>query len=133
MISDKADGDIEKLFQPFILNIMIKFGASWKNRKIESFIDGYNWEGISYLSEKQNWKKIEKNNLNTAFNVLHTKILSMFWNQTQSVKNKLLSWWFQMGKVDIILIICFIKRNNSKKNGDFYCLNCLHSFRIKKT
>ena len=41
-------------------------------------MDGYNWEGISYLSEKQNWKKIEKNNLNTAFNVLHTKILSMF-------------------------------------------------------
>ena len=23
------------------------------------------------------------------------------------------------------------KRNNSKKNGDFYCLNCLHSFRTK--
>ena len=21
----------------------------------------------------------------------------------------------------------------SKNNGDFYCLNCLHSFRIKKT
>ena len=27
--------------------------------------------------------------------------------------------------------ISIIKRNNIKKNGDFYCLSCLHSFRTK--
>ena len=27
--------------------------------------------------------------------------------------------------------IDIIKRNNIKRNGDFYCLNCLHSFRTK--
>ena len=28
-------------------------------------------------------------------------------------------------------IISIIKRNNTKNNVDFYCLNCLHSFRTK--
>ena len=28
-------------------------------------------------------------------------------------------------------IIGIIKRNNIKNNGDFYCLNCLYSFRTK--
>ena len=27
--------------------------------------------------------------------------------------------------------ISIIKRNNIKKNSDFYCLSCLHSFRTK--
>ena len=25
--------------------------------------------------------------------------------------------------------ICFIRRNNSNNNGDYYCINFLHSFR----
>ena len=28
-------------------------------------------------------------------------------------------------------IISIIKMNNTKNNVDFYCLNCLHSFRAK--
>ena len=33
----------------------------------------YNWEGINYPSEKDNWKKIEENNLVIAFNVMYAK------------------------------------------------------------
>ena len=29
--------------------------------KIKPFIDKYNWEGIDYPSEKDYWKKFEKN------------------------------------------------------------------------
>ena len=36
-------------------------------------INKYNWEGINYPSEKDDWKKIEKNNLPIALNILHTK------------------------------------------------------------
>ena len=37
--------------------------------KIKLFIDICNWEGINYPSEKDNWKKNQKNNLTIALNV----------------------------------------------------------------
>ena len=37
------------------------------------FINKYNWKGINFPSEKDNWKKFEKNNVTIALNVLHTK------------------------------------------------------------
>ena len=41
--------------------------------KIKLFIDTYNWKGIHYPSEKDDWKKFEKNNLTIVVNVLHAK------------------------------------------------------------
>ena len=40
---------------------------------IKLFINKYNWEGINFPSEKDDWKKFEKNNVTIAFNVLHAK------------------------------------------------------------
>ena len=58
--------------------------------KIKSFIGKSNCEGINYLSEKDNSKKNNKNNLTIALNVLHAKkekdILPMFQNITPIVK-----------------------------------------------
>ena len=41
--------------------------------RMKSFIDKYNWEGINYPSEKDDWKKLEKKNLTITFNVLYAK------------------------------------------------------------
>ena len=41
--------------------------------KIKAFINEYIWEGINFLSEKDNWKKIQKNNVTIALNVLYAK------------------------------------------------------------
>ena len=41
--------------------------------KIKLFINKYNWEGINFPSEKDDSKKIEKNNVATALNVLYAK------------------------------------------------------------
>ena len=56
--------------------------------KIKPFIDKYNWEGINYPSEKDNWKKFEKNNrLLLMFCMLKKeKILLMFQNILQILK-----------------------------------------------
>ena len=40
---------------------------------IKPFIDKYNWEGINYTSEKDDWKMFEKNNLMIALKVLYAK------------------------------------------------------------
>ena len=39
--------------------------------KIKPFINKYNWKGITFPSEKYDWKKFEKNNLTIALNVLY--------------------------------------------------------------
>ena len=54
--------------------------------KIKPFINKYNWKGINFPSEKDDWKKIKKNNVTIALNVLYAKkkkyILPMFQNIT---------------------------------------------------
>ena len=61
--------------------------------KIKPFIEKYVWEGINNPSEKDDWKKIKKNSLMVALNVLYAKkekiYLPIFQNITQIVKNKL--------------------------------------------
>ena len=71
--------------------------------KIKPFINKYNWEETNFSSEKDDWKKIEKNNEKIALNVLHAKRLS-----------------------------ALVRGITYKHHGDFYCLKCLHSF-AKKT
>ena len=41
--------------------------------KIKSFINKYNWKRITFPSEKDDWKKIEKNNVAIALNVFYAK------------------------------------------------------------
>ena len=41
--------------------------------KIKPFINKYNWEGINFPSQKDNWKKVEKNNVTIALNVFYAK------------------------------------------------------------
>ena len=41
--------------------------------KIKPFINKYNWEGINFPSQKDDWRKFEKNNVTIALNVLHAK------------------------------------------------------------
>ena len=59
--------------------------------KIKPFINKYKWEGINSPSQKNNWKKFDKNNVRIIHNVLYAKnkmyILLMFGNITQMVKN----------------------------------------------
>ena len=41
--------------------------------KIKPFMNKYNRKGIRFSSEKDDWKKFEKNNVTIAFNVLYGK------------------------------------------------------------
>ena len=41
--------------------------------KIKSFMNKDKWKGIDFPSEKDDWKKIETNNLKIALNVLYAK------------------------------------------------------------
>ena len=41
--------------------------------EIKPFINKYSLEGITFPSEKDDWKKFKKNNVAIALNVLYTK------------------------------------------------------------
>ena len=41
--------------------------------KIKPFINKYNWEGINYPSEKDDWKKFERNYVTIALNHFYAK------------------------------------------------------------
>ena len=41
--------------------------------KINPFVNKYKWEEINFPSEKDDWKRFEKNNVTIAFNVLYAK------------------------------------------------------------
>ena len=47
--------------------------AKKKKKKIKHFVNKYNWDGMNFSSEKDDWKKIEKNNKTIAVNVLYPR------------------------------------------------------------
>ena len=46
--------------------------------KIKHFVNKYNCEGINFPSEKDDWKKFEKNTVTIALNVLYSKKEKMY-------------------------------------------------------
>ena len=53
--------------------ISIRCKDTQRIAKIKPFINKYNWEEINIASEKDDWKKLEKDNLTIALNVLYAK------------------------------------------------------------
>ena len=118
--------------------------------KITPFINNYNWGGINFPSENDDWKKIEKNSGTTVLNVLYAKkeemylvyvskynpnrgkqvILLMISNgETQrEAKSEGQRWYYLVVKK----LSTLVKGMTSKHHGDFYCLNCFHSFATEK-
>ena len=83
-------------------------------------------------------KKIEENNP-TALNDLYTKskkyVLPAFQNTTQDEKQIILLVIQDKQKCHYIAVTAlsaFLRGVKSKHNGDFYCINCCHSFKTKK-
>ena len=56
----------------------VKLWRNEKRLKIKPFINKYNWDGKNYPSEKDDWKKIEKNDITIPLNVLHTKVENVY-------------------------------------------------------
>ena len=109
--------------------------------KIKPCINKYNWEGINFPSEKDDWKKIEKDYLTIALNVLYAKKEKLYPNyvsKCNSNREKQVSllmipnrekWHYLAVKK----LSSLVRRITSKHHVNFYCVNCLHSFtRVRK-
>ena len=108
---------------------------------INSFIKKYNWKKINFPSMKKDWKKFESNNKSIALNILYLPY------NTEEMRPAYVSKYnFNRKNQVILLMITDGKKRHyvavrklsaslrgvaSNHFGDFYCLNCLHSYRTK--
>ena len=100
---------------------------SEKISKLELFINNYNWKDIEFPSHSKDWRKFECNKKAVAINILY--VLQAYISEHNDERNN---------QVNLLMITKKIKNISgllrgitSNPNGDFYCLNCLHSYRTK--
>ena len=107
--------------------------------KIKPFINQYNWNDIDFPSTGKDWEKFELNNELIALNILYVshntgKIHLAFKSKHNLTREKQVillmitdgeKWHYTAVK----RLSGLLKRVTGNNNGDFYCLNCFHSYR----
>ena len=110
--------------------------------KIKHFIDQYNWKEISFPSPKKDWERFELNNKSIALNVLfvpyNTETIRLAYKSkyNTNLENQVILLMITDGKkfhyFAVKKLSALFKGIKSKHDGDFYCLNCFHSYTTKK-
>ena len=112
-----------------------------RTKNIEPFIDQYSWDEINSPSDQKDWKEFESNNKSIALNVLYvphnTKKIRHAYKSKYNLKREkqeiLLmitdgTKWHNLAVKTLSGVLRGITGNN---HGDFYYLNCLHSYTTK--
>ena len=109
--------------------------------KIKPFINQYNWNDIDFPSTGKDWKKFELNNESIALNILYVPHNTGRIHLPYKSKHNL-----TREKQVILLMITdgekchytavkrlsgLLRGVTGNNNGDFYCLNCFHSYRTE--
>ena len=118
----------------------------------EPFIDKYNWEDTEFPTGIKDWKKFKRNNKTNTLNILfaphNEKTINLAYKSkyNRERKNKVVllmittskKWHYIALKSEptddrfnrpIRSLSRLFRGVTSNYDGDFYCLNCLHSFR----
>ena len=108
--------------------------------KLKPFIDNYNWDNICFPAGHKDYSEFEKNNSDIAINILcildKTQEIRPCYiskhNKTRNIHANLLmitdgcgNWYYLAVKS----IPRLLRGITSTHDGDFYCLNCFHSYR----
>ena len=110
--------------------------------KLKPFIDNYKWDNICFPAGHKDYSAFEKNNSDIAINILYvphnTKQIKQAYiskhNERDTHVNLLMitdgtgNWHYLAVKS----ISGLLRGITSNHNGDFYCLNCLHSYTTEK-
>ena len=128
--------------------------------RIEPFMGQYEWKNIDFPAALKDWKKFEQDNQTIALNILfvpyNTKQISRAYISKYNYKcyNQVIlsmitdgkKWhylslksfptfvdkkkkWFNLGRKSLSALFRGI---TSTHDGDFYCLNCFHSYSTEK-
>ena len=110
--------------------------------KIKPFINQYNWIESDFPSEQKDWKKFELNSKSIAFNILfvpyNTEKIRLAYKSNHNFKreNQVVLLMITDGKkwhyLAVKSLSVLLRGITSNHDGDFYCLNCFHSYRTEK-
>ena len=107
------------------------------------FIDKYDMKEIEFPSQSKDWKKFEQNNKTTVLNILFVPY------NTKQIRPVYISKYNHKRDNQVILLMItddgenwhylavkslsrLLRGLTSNHDGDFYCLNCCHSYTTKK-
>ena len=109
--------------------------------RTKSFIDNCNWNDINFPAAKKYWNRFEVNNKNVALNILYVPF------NTKKVEIASKSKYNLVRHNQIILLMIsnggnwhylavkslsrLLRGITSNHDGDYYCLNCFHSYRTE--
>ena len=122
--------------------------------KIKPFINQYNWKGIEFPSQQEDWKNLEQNNKTVAVNILFvpcsTEEISLAYKSkcNNECENQVIllmitdgqKWHYLALKSERIFygrkwcnrsvkgLSALLRGITSNYNGDFYCFNCFHLY-----
>ena len=123
------------------LNIDKINGHPERISKIKPFIENYSWKDIDFPSTRKDWNKFELNNNDVALNILYvpynTKKIEIAYKSKYNLirENQILILMISDGENWHYLTVKNLSRLlrgiTSNHDGDFYCLNCFHSYRTK--
>ena len=109
-----------------------------RSSKLKPFISNYNWKDIEFPSHSKEWRKFECSNKTIALNILYVPYNTKEIRQAYISKHNderhnqvnllMITNWHYLAIKNISGLLTGITPNH---NGDFYCLNCLHSYRTK--
>ena len=110
-----------------------------KISKLKPYINQYNWKDINFPSQKEGWGKFEQNNKEIALNILFVP------HNKEEIWPAYISKYNHKCKNQVILLMitndgkrwhylavrslpALLRGITSNHHGDFYCLNCFHSY-----
>ena len=111
--------------------------------KLKPFVNNCNWKGKEFPSHSKDWRKFEQNNQTIALNILYvtynTKKIRQAYilkdnderdNQVNllMITDRNTNWHYLAVK----RISGLLRGLTSNHNGDFYYLNCFHSYRTNR-
>ena len=106
--------------------------------KIKPFINNYKWNDINFSATKKDWNKFEVNNKNVALNILYvsynTKKIEIAYKSKYNLirDNQIILLMISNGENWHYLVVKNLSRLlrgiSSNHDGDYYCLNCFHSY-----
>ena len=109
--------------------------------KIKSFIENHNWNDINFPATKKDWNKFEVNNKDVALNILYvsfnTKKIEITYKSKYNLvrDNQIILLMISNGENRHYLAVKSLSRLlrgiTSNHDGDYYCLNCFHSYRTE--
>ena len=106
---------------------------------IKLLLNKYDLEKINYPSKVGDWKRFEKNNPSIALNILCVPKKNKYFQLISKIifpaMRNIILWmipneekegWHYLAVKEFFTLLRGII---SKHHGDFYCLNCIHSFK----